>query len=118
MDKLMKIRRYLGYDCDSIDGFNNGRYVDDETIEAKDYADAERLCREALSEFLGFKVTKDNSEDIGHGDGPCIEVVTGHFDSKTGEELTQKHIDALDGEEYDNGLVHYRYVYVSAEFEE
>lgn len=109
----MKIRRYLGYDCDSIDGFNNGQYVDDEPIEVKDYAEAEAKCREALAEYLGYEVTDDNSEDIG-SEYPCVEVITGHFDSKTGEELTEDQFNARDDE---NGT-HWRYVYVSAEREE
>lgn len=111
----MKIRRYLGYDCDSVDGFNNGHYVDDEPIEAKDYADAERLCREVLTEYLGYPVDEDNSIDISHGDGPCIEVITGHYNSELGTKLTEEEVNALDGCEYDEGKVHYRYVYVSAE---
>jgi hypothetical protein len=114
----MKIRRYLGYDCDSVDGFNNGRYIDDDYIEVKGLTEATKLCMESLSEYLGYDVTEENSEDISHGDGnPCIEVITGHYNSKTGEELTDKQVDELDGEEYDKGLVHYRYVYVSIDSE-
>lgn len=111
----MKIRRYIGTDCDSINGFNNGYYIDDKPIKVKSYEDAEKLCRKALSDYLGYKITDDNSEDISHGDGPCIEVITGHFNSVTGEELTEDQIEALNGEEYDKGEVHYQYVYVSSD---
>lgn len=113
----MKFKRYLGFDCDSIDGFNNGQYLDNSPVTARDYDHAVALCTKALSDYLGIEVTEYNSEDVSHGDGPCIQVITGHFNTKNGEELTEEQIEALTGEEFDNGTVCYRYVYVSAEQE-
>lgn len=108
----MKIRRYLGFDCNSYDGFNNGQYIDDEAMEVKDYAKAEELCREALEEYLGRKLGEYDYEDISHGDGPCcLEVITGYYDGD-GNEITAEEFDG------DNQKHSYRYVYVSAEREE
>lgn len=108
----MKFRRYLGSDCNSWDGFNNGQYVDDESIEVEGYSEAERLCMEALSRYLGIEVTEDNSEDIGHGDGPCIEFITGYFDDKGNEITEEKYYELM---EVDENSVGYTYVYVSAD---
>lgn len=105
---MLKFRRYLGHDCSSWDGFNDGHYIDAEPIQAANYEEAERLCIEALKARYSF----EEYEDVSHGDGPCIEVITGYYD-KSGNQITQQQWDECD--DTDAAGYGYRYVFVSAE---
>jgi hypothetical protein len=102
----VKIRRYYGHDCDSVSGFNDGYYLDDEFVEVKNHAEAERLCKEALAERWACK-DKD-LEDI---DGTCFQLTTGYYDND-GNDLTR---DAWIEANEDKETGCYRYVYVSYE---
>lgn len=107
----MKIRRYLGYGCVSVNGFNNGHYIDDEPIECADYAEAERLCTEALQEYVGTDV---KCEDQGQYELPIVEAVTGYFDDE-GNEISETEFQVMNENEEAGS---WRYVYVSAERQE
>ena len=109
--ETMKFRRYLGYDCNSWDGFNNGRYEDDEAITAASYDDAVKLCLETLEAYLGRKLGEEEWEDISHGDGPCIQVTTRYVDD-AGDEISAEKFSDLNEDKECGG---YLYVYVSAE---
>lgn len=109
----MKIRRYLGFDCNSWDGFNNGRYVDGDTFDVADYAAAEKACIEVLEEYLGRRLGEYDYEDVSHGDGPCIQVITLYTDDE-GNEITADQWSDLNEEKECGG---YLYIYVSAEKE-
>lgn len=87
---MVYIRRYYGYDADTVNGFNNGRYIDDEYIEVKDLGEAFKKCEE----FLRSQYTiPDSTTDL--------------QDLDNGVEFT---LQKLDGTEDD-----YRYVFVTFE---
>lgn len=108
---MIKIRRYCGYDCDSINGFNNGYYVDDEPIEAADEADAMRLCLEAMAERWNTR-NADNtrSEDFEELDNG-YQLITGYYDNDGNPFTRAQFIDANENEETGS----YSYVYVTYE---
>jgi hypothetical protein len=106
----MKIRRYLGFDCDSEQGFNNGQYVDDTEVEVKDYDEAKALCMDALKEHLGHEVKENEVRDVGT-DYPCIEFVTAHFDDDGNEISALEFLELNQNEEHGS----WRYIYVSAD---
>lgn len=107
----MKIRRYLGFDCDSIQGFNNGRYIDDDAIEVKSDTEALQSCKDYLIEHYGTDLfNKCDVTDIENG----YEVVTAYYDD-TGNEMTREDwTKANDDQEF--GL--WSYIYVTYETEE
>ncbi len=103
----MKIRRYFGHDCDSINGFNNGYYIDDEPIQCADYAEAERLCIEAAKEYIGEgPYENDNNTEM-----PIIQVTTGYYDDQGNEVTAERFSELNENEECGS----YRYQYISAE---
>lgn len=104
----MKIRRYYGYDCDSVCGFNNGRYVDSDFIEVRDEKHLETLCVGFLNEV------SDNSLPIEESSDFTFTRITGYFDQDGNEINEEKYQELLD-EDRD---VSYRYIYVSAETSE
>lgn len=104
----MKIRRYFGHDCDSVNGFNNGYYIDDDYIEVNSDNVIYQLCISVLRERYDFKAKDIN--DIG-SDTLCLELITGWYDEK-GNALNE-----LEFSERDNETDSYSYVYVSAELE-
>jgi hypothetical protein len=110
----MLIKRSLGYG-NSIDGIEASYRIDNTPIEVKSLEEARSLCSAELGKALGYPITDDNSEDVSHGDGANIQVITGYYDSETGMRLTEAQIEALDGEDVDSGYVHYTYAAVSAE---
>lgn len=102
----MKIRRYLGYDADSVNGFNNGRYVDSEPIEVKDHSEAEELCAEALEEYTGMP---RSTFDYTNAEMPEVKFISGYY-NEHGDELTVSEFQELSDDK-----CHYRYVFVNAE---
>jgi hypothetical protein len=98
----MKIRRYYGHDCDSVSGFNDGRYLDD-GIEVSDESEALQACIDALSERYG------PSSVVSLADSSAT-LITGYYDGD-GNELDQDEWEQLNG----NGLGSYSYVFVSWE---
>jgi hypothetical protein len=107
----MKIRRYFGYDCDSVMGFNDGRFIDDhDGIEVKDLNAAIESCAEFLMRQYGVDrgaITVDESTEL-----PSVEYVTGYYD-KDGGSLTFARFS--DGESED---AYWRYVFVNFEIVE
>ena len=107
----MKIRRYYGYDCDSVMGFNNGRYIDDEPIEVKDLDDAHAKIHETLAELWDLNLFEES--EFTH-DVHSIELTTGYFNEHG--ELTRKEFLAID--DPDGTKTHYSYVFVNFEIVE
>lgn len=104
----MKIRRYYGYDCESVMGFNNGSYVDDEPIEVKNEEIAFILCKDALAER--WDLTKFTTEDLELQDDG-IQLITGYYDDE-GNEITRDKFLELN---FDEERGSYRYVFVNYE---
>lgn len=104
----MKIRRYLGHDCDSVNGFNDGYYMDSSEIECRDLEHAEQLCCEALEQYSGQP--RGNFDFDNNTDAPVVTLITGYYNSETGDDLTVSQYEASEEDD-----AHYRYVYVSAE---
>lgn len=66
------IRRYYGHDCNSVDGFNNGYYFDDEFRISKDPL---KDCLSLLKNLWDIRDKKDLTElDNGY------ELITGYSD--------------------------------------
>jgi hypothetical protein len=99
---MTKIRRYYGSDCNSVDGFNNGYYIDDDCIET---SDPMKSCMEALVDLWTLNNDPDDLTELENG----YEFIIGYFD-KNGKELTRKQYLARDRESDS-----YRYVYVTFE---
>ena len=95
----MKIQRYIGYDCESVNGFNNGYHYDDEAIECKDESQAFDLCLQALQSRYHFELNEILEDENG------VTLITGYFD-KDGNDLSKDQIKELDGEDYN-----YTYVF-------
>ena len=102
----MKIVRYIGDDCDSINGFNNGGYIDGNPITVKDDTRALRLCKKALHQRWDFK---DSELEHYNTDPDGYQLIIGYYD-ENGNELTPEEYD-----ERDNPNDSYRYVYCSYE---
>ena len=66
------IRRYYGYDADTIQGFNNGYYIDDEYIEVKDLDEAFALCEEELRSRYEVSELTTDLQDLDNG----VELIT------------------------------------------
>lgn len=112
----MKIRRYYGHDCDSMQGFNNGYYIDEDFIKVKDIEDAYKMCKDYLKEYWNLgKFENDEITEEGDDEQGIVKLITGYFESELGNEISY--------EEYmkrvidDEASVHYRYVYVAFSIE-
>jgi hypothetical protein len=99
----MKFRLYYGFDCDSVNGFNNGYYLDD--IKAKSLGHAYMVARKKLEELSGLN--PELFEEIENG----FEVVTGYYDD-AGNEILEDQFHALNENEESGS---WRYVYVTIE---
>jgi len=100
----MRIRRYLGHDADSINGFNNGYYLDDaDGIEAKDHDEASRLCLKALDERYVVDAGELTKDDYGY-------TLTTSYSDDNGNEITREEFLNLN-EDSESGS--YRYVFVN-----
>jgi len=101
----MRIRRYLGHDADSINGFNNGYYLDDaDGIEAKDHEEAFQCCLHALHEHYVFDGTKELvDDDYGY-------TLTTTYSDDDGNEITREEFLNLNEA---SGAGSYRYVFVN-----
>jgi hypothetical protein len=104
----MKIRRYYGFDCDSVMGFNNGSYVDDEFIEVASHEEAMQLCLEALKECWNIDKASLEEQDNGY------EFTTGYYDNDGNDISREEFLERNENEEYGS----WRYVYVTYESEE
>lgn len=99
----MRIRRYYGHDCDSINGFNNGYYLDSTPIEVENIDQAYELCRQSLLELWGGS---SPLEEFDQG----FQLITVYSDREGNE---------INPEDYDSDLEHsYLYVFVNFEIEE
>jgi len=99
----VKIRRYYAHDCDSVNGFNNGRYIDSDLIEVKDIDEAFAKCREFIESQYGKDIDDRLVRELEDG----YELTTGFFD-EDGCDLTY--------EEYikrDNDKDSYMYIVVN-----
>ena len=105
----MKIRRYYGFDCDSVNGFNNGYYIDSNPIEVKDYKEAHKKCVEIILE--NWKCSKKDISDDNSSDYPIVELITGFFNDN-GSNISESEYEELT--ERDEFAASYSYVYVSA----
>lgn len=105
----MRVRRYYGFDCNSWDGFNNGRYIDADYIDVDSIDAAEELCRAFLRSEYG-----DDVEIIEMDSGDAFQVITGYYD-EDGNDLTKSQYEKRC---MDNKEASYRYVYVSYYFED
>lgn len=103
-DGKMKIRLYYGYDCDSVNGFNNGYYLHDYSIEVKDIDEAFKQCEYAIKELWGGK---SELEELDNG----FELITGYYDNE-GTELTEEQFQELNENEESGS---WSYVYVTYE---
>jgi hypothetical protein len=58
-------RPYFAYDCDSQMGFNNGHYLDEVTVTARDEGDARGKVMELLAETFDFTtIDRDETEAL------------------------------------------------------
>lgn len=108
----MRIRRYYGFDCDSVMGFNNGSYIDDEPIKVDNHDEAFELCKQALAER--WDLSQFSDDDIENLDDAGIQLITGYFNEHG--ELTRKEYLAID--DPDGTKTHYSYVFVNFEIVE
>jgi len=103
---VKKIRRYYGHDCDSIMGFNNGYYIDDNDIQVTDIDDAFKKCKKWI--LKNYKCKKSDLTELDNG----YELITGYYDND-GNDITQKQFNELNDIDSDDGA--YRYIYVTFE---
>ena len=101
----MKIRRFLGDDCDSVMGFNNGSYIDQDPIEVKDEDEAYAKCKEYL--MKNYDIKEEELEEIEGG----YEFIDHFFDAETGEEISEEDYESRSEEDPDS--VGYKYIYCS-----
>ena len=102
--KRYKVTPYYGFDCDSKNGFNNGHYLEEITVEAVDEFHASEAAIEKFCRLTkGFK-NQDECEMFQADFG--ISTITGYYDND-GNELTKEQIEDMEGDEYT-----YRYTYV------
>lgn len=105
----MRVRRYYGHDCDSVNGFNDGGYIDRDFVEVASVEEAEELCKSFLKQQYG-----DDIEITEMDSGDAFQVITGHYDAN-GNDLTKSQYDQLLMDDKD---VSYRYVYVGYYFDD
>ena len=101
---MLKIRRYYGHDCDSVHGFNNGYYIDDEFTEVSSIDRAFDACESVIKERYNLEGLSLREIDRGY------ELITGYYDTD-GNELTEQQFTELD----DDDEAFYNYVYVTFE---
>ena len=72
------IRPYYGYDCNSVDGFNNGCYLDEIEVTANSEDDAIEQCITLQKESL-----PKETEYLDFGDFNTVSWVTDYCDGAT-----------------------------------
>ena len=111
---MLKIRRYYGYDCNSIQGFNDGRYIDADFVEVPSLDAAFEACKTALRDAVGVSYECGNTIPLVKTENG-FEAVTGYYDTR-GNPLT--HGEYLDLCDDDDTAGSYRYQYVNFEIVE
>jgi len=98
----MRIRRYCGHDCESVNGFNNGYYIDDDYIEVKDIDDAFEKCKEYLE--TRWDTNESDIEEWDNG----YQLITSYNDNDGND---------IKPDDYDSDKHEYSYVFVTYEEE-
>lgn len=103
----MKIRHYYGHDADSVNGFNDGYYIDSgRGIDVADHAEALRTCLAALHARRDINPAELTEDENGYTLNTC-------YSDENGNEITRAEYDALNEENDDVGG--YRYVFLNYE---
>ena len=109
MKDQIKYRLYYGHDCNSVDGFNDGYYIDEDT-----HTDTiEEACNRAKIELKKRYGSHINIEEQDGGESSSFQLITGYYDND-GNDLTKEAFTELNENEEAGS---YLYVYISIEIE-
>lgn len=100
--KKTKYRFYYGYDCDSVNGFNNGYYLEDiDRLMTEE--EAFNHCKACLKSLWGKASPLEEWEN-------GYQLITGFYDIE-GNDISESQFEEL----CDDDAASYSYVYVTYE---
>ncbi len=100
------IRPYYGHDCDSTSGFNNGHYLDEIEIDARDEGDA---IERAIEIFLSENTSAGNMSRDSYMGGDHLYLEYAYSDSD-GSDITRERYIELNESGDDVGGYLYQYI--------